>query len=65
VGEKKINEDIVGYLSIEDASKFLGNTPIETIKQKVQLGLLKAYKPAKRLLFDPKDLREFVQRARK
>lgn len=51
-----------GFLSLEDAARFLGNMPVETLAQKARQGMIKSFKPGKHLLFDPKDLREYVRR---
>lgn len=36
-----------------------------TLRKKIELGLLKAYKPAKEVLIDPKELEVFIRKARK
>lgn len=75
MGEKKI-EDILemlaqrlspqlrqdGYLSLEQAAHFLGGMSVSTLTEKARAGDVKAYKPGKHLIFDPKDLREYVKR---
>ena len=57
MGEKKI-----GFLNIEEASEFLGGMPKQTIMEKVREKQIKAYKPGRQVLFEEKDLREFVKR---
>ena len=76
MGEKKI-EDILempaakltpqamrsdGYLSLEQAAVFLGDMPPSTLAEKARNKEVKSYKPGKSLIFDPKDLREYVKR---
>lgn len=61
MGEKKLD----GFIDIIAASEFLGGMPTETITQKVGKGEIPAYKPGKRLLFDPEELRKYVKRHKK
>lgn len=51
------------YMTVEEASEFL-RMPVDTVRRKAAEGTLNAYKPGKRLLFDPADLRAFVKRFR-
>lgn len=51
-----------GYLSLEDASRFLGGMPEETLSAKARAKEIKSYKVGKHRVFDPKDLREYVKR---
>ena len=51
-----------GFLSLEQAAAFLGNMPTSTLGEKARNGEVKSYKPGKSLIFDPKDLREYVKR---
>lgn len=51
-----------GYLSAEDAARFIGNMPLSSFREKVGQGLIPAYKPGKYPVFDPKDLKEYVRR---
>jgi excisionase family DNA binding protein len=60
MGEKNLER----YLSLDEASAFLGGMSTSTISEKVRNGVLPAYKPGKHLLFDVRDLREFVKRHR-
>lgn len=76
MGERKIEdilEDIVrrlapplprsdGFLSLEEAAKFLGDMPPSTLAEKARNKLIPSYKPGKHVVFDPKDLREYVNR---
>ncbi len=77
VGEKKVEdilEDLVrrvaapqlrrqeGFLSLEEASDFLGGMPISSLMEKVRNGVIPAYKPGRHAIFDPKELREYVKR---
>lgn len=57
MGEKKIEP----FLSVEQVSEIL-QMPRSTIYQKVSEGLIKSYKPGKKILFDPEDVRAFVKR---
>jgi len=58
MGEKKIE----GFIDIEEASKFLGGMPTNTIRWKVSLGEIRAYKVGRKQIFDPNELREYVKR---
>ena len=49
------------YIGIEEASKLI-HMPVSTIREKVNQGILPAYKPGKALLFLPSELRQFVTR---
>jgi len=58
MGETKIER----FLTLEEAAEFLGKMSVSTLRQKASAGLIKAYKPGKHVVFDVKDLREFVRR---
>lgn len=57
MGEKKLDD----YLIIEEAAAMV-RMPVKTLRQKVEDGELKAYKPGKRLLFKVQDLHTFIKR---
>lgn len=58
MGEKKLD----GFISIEEASAFLGGMPLQTIRWKVAQREIPAYKVGRGMVFDPKELREYVKR---
>ncbi len=57
-------ESVRKYLTLEEASERC-QISVKTLRRKIGLGLLPAYKPSKRLLIDPKELEVFVRKARK
>lgn len=57
MGEKKIEQ----FMTIEQVSELL-HMPRSTVYQKVSEGLIKSYKPGKKILFDPEDVRAFVKK---
>lgn len=57
MGEKQLER----YLSIEEVSALL-QMPKSTVYQKVAEGQIKTYKPGKKILFDPEDVRAFVKK---
>lgn len=57
MGEKKLER----FLTVEEVSDLL-RMPKSTIYQKVSEGLIKTYKPGKKILFDPEDVRNFMKR---
>lgn len=58
MGEKKIT----GFLNLEEACRFLGNMPANTLREKVKFGTVRAYNTGRHLVFDPADLTAFVKR---
>lgn len=52
------------YLTLEKASE-LSHIPIKTLRAKIALGLLPAYKPGRSILIDEKELELFIKKARK
>lgn len=60
MGEKKIER----YLTIDEVAELL-HLSRSAIYQRMAEGYLKAYKPGKKLLFDPEDVRAFVNRFKK
>lgn len=52
------------YMTLEDAADFSG-LGISTLRRKISLGVLPAYKPGKMILIDPKELETFIRKARK
>lgn len=59
MGEKKLER----FLTVEEVSELL-QMPKSTVYQKVSEGLIRTYKPGKKILFDPADVRAFVDRFR-
>ena len=57
MGEKKLDD----YLTIEEAAEMI-KMPVGTLREKQRQGLVKAYKPGKRLLFKVQDLHLFIKR---
>jgi len=55
-------KNIERFLSLEEAAEFLGGMNPRSLAEKARAGTIRAYKPGKHLIFDPKDLREFVKR---
>ncbi len=58
MGEKQLDR----FLTLEEAMHFLGGMAKSTLEEKVRHGIIPAYKPGRHLVFDPKELREFVKR---
>lgn len=52
------------YLTLLQASDAC-QIPVKTLRTKIRLGLLPAYKPGKCILIDPKELDIFIRKARK
>lgn len=51
------------YFTLEDAAEYSG-LGMSTLRRKIKLGVLTAYKPGKRILIDPKDLEMFIKRTK-
>jgi hypothetical protein len=52
------------YMNLLQASDYC-QIPVKTLRNKIRLGLLPAYKPGKCILIDPKELDIFIRKARK
>lgn len=52
------------YMTLSQASDHC-QIPVKTLRTKIRLGLLPAYKPGKCILIDPKELDVFIRKARK
>jgi excisionase family DNA binding protein len=52
------------YMTLVQASEHT-QIPVKTLRKKISLGLLPAYKPGKCILIDPKELEIFIRKARK
>lgn len=52
------------YLTLIQASEHT-QIPVKTLRKKIRLGLLPAYKPGRSILIDPKELDIFIRKARK
>lgn len=52
------------YMTLDDAAEYSG-LGISTLRRKISLGLLPAYKPGKMILIDPKELEMFIRKAKK
>lgn len=50
-----------GYLNLEHAALYT-DTPVPTLREKVRLRELRAFKPAKRILFRVADLDAWMER---
>jgi hypothetical protein len=59
-----VDEQNAGYLDVAGAARFLGNCSRKRIYNLVERGLLPHRKFHGRLLFDPRELREWVERLR-
>lgn len=57
MGERKIEQ----YMTVEQVSEML-QMPKATVYQKVAEGLIRTYKPGKKILFDPSDVHAFVKK---
>ena len=57
MGEKKLER----FLTIEEVSDIL-QMPKSTVYQKVSEGQIRTYKPGKKILFDPEDVRTYVKK---
>ena len=57
MGERKLDD----YVTIEEASEIV-RMPVKTLREKQKQGLVRAYKPGKRLLFKVQDLHLFIKR---
>jgi excisionase family DNA binding protein len=53
---------MANYLTIEEAAEKI-RMPYETLRRKIKEGLVKAYKPGKRVLIDERELELFVKRS--
>ena len=60
MGEKKFEID--RFLSLDEAAEFMGNMTPRALADRARAGQIPSYKPGKHLIFDPKDLREYVRR---
>lgn len=52
------------YMTLVQASEHC-QIPVKTLRTKIRLGLLPAYKPGKCILIDPKELEVFIRKSRK
>lgn len=59
-----VKEGAKKYLTLDQASAYC-QIPVKTLRAKIRLGLLPAYKPGRSILIDPKELDIFVRKARK
>jgi Helix-turn-helix domain len=58
-----VAEQSAGFLDVKGAAQFLGGWSPKRIYNLVERGAIPCYKPHGRLLFDPRELREWVERA--
>jgi len=63
-GEKVNAKKATAYITLKQASEQT-QIPVKTLRKKISLGLLPAYKPGRSILIDPKELEVFVRKARK
>jgi excisionase family DNA binding protein len=56
-----VAEQNAGYLDVKGAARFLGGCSPKRIYNLVERGGLPHHRPAGRLLFDPRELREWVK----
>ena len=56
-----VAEQNAGYLDVKGAAHFLGGCSPKRIYNLVERGAIPHYKPHGRLLFDPRELREWVE----
>jgi Helix-turn-helix domain len=59
-----IAEQGAGFLDVKGAAAFLGGCAPKRIYNLVERGELPHHRPAGRLLFDPRELREWVEASR-
>lgn len=52
------------YMTLVQASEQC-QIPVKTLRTKIRLGLLPAYKPGKCILIDPRELEVFIRKAKK
>jgi excisionase family DNA binding protein len=52
------------YMTLEQASDHC-QIPVKTLRAKIRLGLLAAYKPGRSYLVDPSELEVFIKKSRK
>jgi excisionase family DNA binding protein len=57
-------EQDAGYLDVAGAARFLGGCSRKRIYNLVERGVIPHHKPHGRLLFDPRELREWVEGSR-
>lgn len=50
----------IKFLTLVEASRF-SRTPVSTLRRKIFAGELRAYKPSKGILIDPKDLERWIK----
>lgn len=58
MGEEKLKEQ---FLIIEDVAK-IANVSLRHIKDEIKRGNLRAYKPGKRLIFDPIEVTKWIRK---
>jgi hypothetical protein len=59
-----LDERNAGYFDVKGAARFLGNCSPKRIYNLVERGAIPHHKPHGRLLFDPRELREWVEGSR-
>lgn len=59
MGEKKL--DVPSFLFLEGVAE-LAHCSTRYVKEEVKRGELRAYKPGKRLLFDPDDVQKWIKK---
>lgn len=52
------------YMTLNEAAEY-SHIPARTLRHKIHLKVLPAYKPGKSLLIDPKELDLFIKRGKK
>jgi excisionase family DNA binding protein len=57
-----VAEQNAGFLDAKGAAEFLGGCSVKRIYNLVERGAIPHHKPHGRLLFDPQELREWVER---
>jgi excisionase family DNA binding protein len=57
-----VAEQNAGFLDVKGAAEFLGGCSVKRIYNLVERGAIPYHKPHGRLLFDPQELREWVER---
>jgi hypothetical protein len=59
-----VAEQNAGFLDVKGAARFLGGCSPKRIYNLVERGVIPHHKPHGRLLFDPRELREWVEGSR-
>ena len=64
---KLMNPELIPrpYLTLVEASIYMGGTPLSTLRQLAYQRRIPSYKPSKRLLFRQSDLDDFVEASRR